>query len=86
MTKAYLTKRIPRGNQSEEHWSDFAPDDDPEKAAHRDSKEQADIDCRFLNEMNVRIDSTDGIQHLSGDFAVEKKTQDKFVVFCMLPW
>lgn len=59
MTKAYLTKWLPRKKQ-EEHWSDFTLDDDLENAAHWDNKEQADTDCRLLNEMNVTIDSLDG--------------------------
>jgi hypothetical protein len=87
MTKAYLTQWLPRKKQDEKHWSDFALDDDTEKAAHWDSKEQADIDCRLLNGMNVEIDSPDGIQHyLCKDFAVEERAQDKFAAFCMLPW
>jgi hypothetical protein len=87
MTKAYLTKWVPRQKKGEEHWSDFAFDHDPEKAAHWETKDQADIDCRFLNGMNVKIDSPDGTQHhICRDFAVEERAPKTFVVFCMLPW
>ena len=87
MTKAYLSKWVPRKNQGVENRSDFTFDQDPEKAAQWQTKEEADIDCLFFNGMNVKIDSPDGIQHhFCRDFAVEERSPDKFVVFCMLPW
>jgi hypothetical protein len=87
MTKAYLSKWVPRKNQGVENRSDFAFDQDPEKAAQWQTKEEADIDCLFFNGMNIKIDSPDGIQHhFCRDFAVEERSPDKFVVFCMLPW
>jgi hypothetical protein len=47
MTKAYLTQKVNR-REGEENPSDFTLDDNPEKAAWWDSKEQANIKCLLL--------------------------------------
>jgi len=87
MTKGYLTKWTRPKKPGEEHKSDFMFDHDPENALHWPTKEDAAVECRFLNGMRgVEITSPEGAKRHCPNFEVEERTPDRFVVFCMLPW
>ena len=66
--------------------TDFWFTSDPENAAVWETRDEADIDCRFYNSGAIEIPSALGGLHICKNFTVEERKSRGYVIFCRAPF
>ncbi len=85
MLKGYIS-RWERCKEPQTHVMDYWFTSNPNSAAHWETKEHAEVDCKaFFNDI-ITIPSSLGGTHVCRDFTVEERKPDEFVVFCEAPF
>jgi hypothetical protein len=57
----------------------------PEKVYSRETREGAELDCRYLDSLDIRVGSAEGEAQLCAGFKAEERAPNQFVVFCAYP-
>lgn len=84
LCKAYLDSCRKR-KKPEQNVADFFFGSKPEKAASWLNPMEADIECAYLETLNIRISLRNGTSHICRGFRSEQRADGEFVLTCEIP-
>jgi hypothetical protein len=73
-------------NPSDDRIVDFLFTSNPESALYHETREAAQIECRFLDSRGISIPSNEGGRYTLRGFQIEELKPDRFVCYCEGPF
>jgi hypothetical protein len=86
MLKGYIMRSKERAKPEQGEVDYWFCEESQDAANWATTREDAEIECRLLNQHRIKITSPTGEDYFCCDFKAEERAPGEFVIYCMAPF